>query len=203
MKRLAIITALILAATILAAGRIALPVQSDVETISGTVARADTRMPLPHVQLELLRESDKRLPTGHEKACRPDSQSGPSDRRRLATTDENGKFEFENVAAGRYYLFAEHEGFLTAAYGQRGHFPIPQVLEVASHADRTLLVSDSGRVDATVFRDSIGGTEDQVVGVRCVDPDGAAVAIVHRPPRLAAIHGAIKPPAGGRIDQVG
>src|SRR5262249_32079752 len=44
------------------------------------------------------------------------------------------------VAAGRYYLFAEHEGFLKAAYGQVGRFPIGQILEVGA-PDRVLVAS--------------------------------------------------------------
>ena len=55
-------------------------------------------------------------------SCRPTPQP-PADpstpENRLATTDGNGRFEFENVRAGRYTLNAQKAGYVNLSFGQQ------------------------------------------------------------------------------------
>jgi hypothetical protein len=119
------------------------PQQIGTETISGTVTRADTKAPLPNTRIELVREDYKRVPTGHEKVCKPEPDSEISDARRFVTSDANGTFRITNIVPGRYYLLAQREGFLTAAYGQRGRYPLGTVLSIGLPDELSLLPSVS------------------------------------------------------------
>jgi protocatechuate 3,4-dioxygenase beta subunit len=111
------------------------PQQPGTEKIGGTVTRADTTMPLPHARLELVREEYVRRPTGYEKVCKPQPETEVTDERLVVTADVSGKFTFENIVPGRYYLIAEHDGFLRTAYGQRGLHPIGTVLTIGPQAE--------------------------------------------------------------------
>jgi protocatechuate 3,4-dioxygenase beta subunit len=105
------------------------------DSIRGTVVRADTRSPLPRVRLELVPEEYAKRPTGYEKVCKPSPDIEPSRLRRVAMTDDNGRFTFMDIPSGRYLLSAEHEGYLRAEWGQRGKFPIGTVLAIGPQAD--------------------------------------------------------------------
>src|SRR5262245_7367514 len=99
------------------------PQQEPTESISGTVTQLDTHAPLAQARVELVRESYIRLPTGHEKPCKPGTDTETTYARRVVTSDVNGRFTFTGVVPGKYYLFAQHEGFLKQAWGQQGRFP--------------------------------------------------------------------------------
>ena len=118
------------------------PQQSGTERISGTVMRGDTQTPLPYTRLELIREDYARRSTGYEKACRPQLDNEVMDQRRFVTADANGKFTFENIVPSRYYLMAEHEGFLRTAYGQRGRFPLGTVLTIGPQPEAVPMASE-------------------------------------------------------------
>jgi protocatechuate 3,4-dioxygenase beta subunit len=105
------------------------------DSIRGTVVRADTRSPLPRVRLELVPEEYAKRPTGYEKVCKPSADIEPVRLRRLAMTDDNGRFTFLEIPPGRYLLAAEHEGYLRAEWGQRGKFPIGTVLAIGPQDD--------------------------------------------------------------------
>jgi hypothetical protein len=114
------------------------------ETLSGIVTRDDTKAALPFVRVKLELVDNVRLPTGHEKVCKPDrDRELSSEARRFAMTDVSGKFTFANVVAGRYYLTAEHEGYLTGAYGQKSGSPFGAVLEVGPQRDLVYVATDS------------------------------------------------------------
>jgi hypothetical protein len=143
MRRLTLTIASILAATLVAAGLQTAPPQEGTETIGGTVKRSDTGTVLQGVRLELVRADYQRLSTGYEKPCKPEPKSEPSESRRFAATDDKGKFTFAGIVPGEYYLYAEHEGFLKFAYGQRGVFPIPTVLRIGVPEDMEVAFSGS------------------------------------------------------------
>lgn len=105
------------------------------ESIAGTVTRADTRAPLPQTRIELTREDYARVPTGHERVCKPEPDTEVTEKRRFVVTDANGRFTIADVPAGRYYLSAQHEGFLRFEYGQRGNYPIGTVIRIDPEGD--------------------------------------------------------------------
>ena len=118
------------------------PQQAPSETIAGTVIRKDTRTPLAYTRVELVRENYARRPTGFEKPCKPRPDAEITDSRRFVTSDSLGRFTFDNIVPGRYYLIAEREGFLRTAYGQRGRFPIGTVLTIGPQPDAVLVASE-------------------------------------------------------------
>jgi protocatechuate 3,4-dioxygenase beta subunit len=119
------------------------PQQQGTEKISGTVTRSDTALPVPHARLELVREDYARRPTGYEKVCKPEPETEVTGRKRFVMSDSAGKFTFDNIIPGRYYLIAEHEGFLATEYGQRGRFPIGTVLTIGPQPEVVMTVSAS------------------------------------------------------------
>jgi hypothetical protein len=130
MRRLTLAIGSILAATFVAMGLQTAPPQEGTETIGGTVTRADTGTVLQGVRLELVPADYQRLSTGYEKPCKPEPKSESSENRHFAATDYKGKFTFTSIVPGEYHLYAENEGFLKFAYGQRGGFPIPATLKI-------------------------------------------------------------------------
>ena len=139
--RSGIAAALVLTTSILALARQVAPPQP-LEKISGTVIRADTRTPLANARIELISDDYVRLPTGHEKVCKPESDSQFSGDRRFANTDVNGKFTFTEIIPGRYYLSADHEGYLRANYGQRGIFSPGTLLRIGPQ-DEVVLAGEN------------------------------------------------------------
>jgi len=119
------------------------PQQPPTETIAGVVIRADTRSPLPNTRLELVREDHERRPTGYEKPCKPQPDTEITNSRRFVVSDSIGKFRFDNIVPGRYYLIAQREGFLRTEYGQRGRFPIGTVLTIGPQPEVVLVPSES------------------------------------------------------------
>ena len=67
--------------------------------LKGVVVAADTGAPIRRAQV---------------RATAPDSQDN-----RMATTDEQGRFELRELAGGRYTVTASKGGFVTLQYGQR------------------------------------------------------------------------------------
>lgn len=150
------------------------------ETISGTVTRDDIKAALPYTRVKLELVDEVRLPTGHEKVCKPERDTELSDARRYAMTDQSGKFTFANVVAGRYYLTAEHEGYLRGAYGQRTGAPFGAVLEIGPQRDVVLVASETDTpgiavtdlivVPATTAAPPRGGLGSQQQGVSAGAP---------------------------------
>jgi hypothetical protein len=90
------------------------------EIVAGTVTRAETLRPFARVRVELRREDYGTRLNTQESSCAPLRNLDDPDRRRFVLTDTLGRFAFENVMPGRYYVVAEHEGYLRAEFGQRG-----------------------------------------------------------------------------------
>jgi protocatechuate 3,4-dioxygenase beta subunit len=81
------------------------PNPADLCTIQGVVVKAGTGEPLHKATVEA-------LPTGN-RIGKDDPQGGS------AETDVMGRFEMKGLAPGRYYLSAQHNGFVRQQYGQR------------------------------------------------------------------------------------
>jgi Carboxypeptidase regulatory-like domain len=109
------------------------------ERIAGTVMQGETQRPFPRVRVELRREDYGRQLSGGEKPCNPSRDIDDPKLHRYAMTDTNGHFTFQNVVPGRYYLLAEHEGYLRTEYGRRdGLFPRGMILEIGPQDDTLL-----------------------------------------------------------------
>jgi hypothetical protein len=135
----------ILATVLLTLARPQLPPQQQtLETIGGIVVSSNTNQPLPQTRVELTREDYARRATGFEKPCKPQPDAELTTARHFVSTDTNGKFKFDSVVPGRYYLTAEREGYLKAEYGQKGAFSVGTVLTIGPQP-----------VDAPVSPDSV------------------------------------------------
>jgi hypothetical protein len=114
--------------------------------IRGRVVAADTGLPLRRAQLTL------GVPTGP-----PGSQP-------TVSTDEEGRFEFTELPAGRHILSASKTGYLTLSYGQRRPLETPRPLEVADGQvlDRIDFRLPKGGVIVARITDDVG---DPLAGV--------------------------------------
>jgi hypothetical protein len=121
------------------------PTQPALETISGSVVSSNTAQALPQTRVELVREDYARRPTGYEKACKPQPDSELTTGRRFVSTDVAGRFTFDNIVPGRYYLIAEREGYLKTEYGQQGWFPIGTVLAIGIQTEPVARNPDSAQ----------------------------------------------------------
>jgi len=117
------------------------------EIVAGTVMHGDTTRPFSHVRLELRREDYGKWLSGREKTCNPARDVDDPRLRRLTVTDEVGRFVFRDVVPGRYYVVAEHEGYLRAPYSRQGRSPRGTVLEVGPQVDAAI----AGSTQATAL----------------------------------------------------
>ena len=81
------------------------PNPADLCTIQGVVIKAGTGEPLHKATVDA-------WPAGNRTG--KDEPQGGS-----AETDAMGRFEIKGLAPGRYYLSAQHNGFVSQPYGQR------------------------------------------------------------------------------------
>src|SRR5688572_4943134 len=109
------------------------------EVVAGTVMQGETQRPLAYVRVELRREEYGKWLSGREKPCNPVPDLEDPTLHQYASTDVNGRFAFQNVPPGRYYLAAEHEGYLRAEYGARPSSPRGVVLEIGEQNDALLV----------------------------------------------------------------
>jgi len=77
-------------------------------SISGTVTRADTHLPLKNAQVAIMGRGES-IPEAADTGDEPESFQGYQS---STTTDEKGHFEFADLAAGTYYLRAAHTGMV-------------------------------------------------------------------------------------------
>jgi len=117
------------------------------EIVAGTVMHGDTTRPFSHVRVELRREDYGKWLSGREKTCNPARDMDDPRLRRLTVTDEVGRFVFRDVVPGRYYVVAEHEGYLRAPYSRQGRSPRGTVLEVGPQVDAAI----AGSTQATAL----------------------------------------------------
>src|SRR6185503_1519465 len=85
--------------------------------IRGRVLAVDTNAPLRRAQVTLL--------------------AGQLGVRRFTTTDADGRYEFADVAEGRYTVTAGKGGYVTLQYGQRRAFEPGRQVSVADGQDLT------------------------------------------------------------------
>ena len=84
------------------------PTGTKATSISGTVTRADTHLPLKNVQVTIMGRGEgtsDAADAGDEVESSPGYQSSTN-------TDEKGHFEFADLAPGAYYLRAAHTGMV-------------------------------------------------------------------------------------------
>jgi protocatechuate 3,4-dioxygenase beta subunit len=84
------------------------PTATKATSISGTVTRADTHLPLKNVQVTIMGRGEgtsDAADAGDEVESSPGYQSSTN-------TDEKGHFEFADLAPGTYYLRAAHTGMV-------------------------------------------------------------------------------------------
>ena len=111
-------------------------------TISGSVVRATTGEPVVRATLTLTRVR------GPNAGPRGGGPQGPQAQAQLqqqlqsttATTDDQGKFQFTDVEAGTYRLFAARNGFSRQEYGQRSVNRPGTVMNVATGQQLTDVV---------------------------------------------------------------
>ena len=116
-------------------------------SLEGRVLRAGSGEPLNKVQLNLF------------------PQGGRDARPRFSTTDDTGRFSFQDVAPGRYQLSATRNGYVRQEYGQRG----------SSRTGTALILERGQSLRDIVFRLIPHG----VIAGRVVDADGEPVSDVH------------------------
>jgi protocatechuate 3,4-dioxygenase beta subunit len=106
--------------------------------IRGRVLAADTNAPLRRAQVTLL--------------------AGQLGVRRMTTTDGEGRYEFGEVAEGRYTISAGKGGYVTLQYGQRRAFEPGRQVAVAEGQDLTQvdIVLPRGSVIAGRITDEFG-----------------------------------------------
>ena len=136
----ALLTFLLLLTLVQGRGQPGVPAEGvGTERVSGTVIQGETQRPFPGVRVELRREDYGEWLTGREKPCNPVRDISDPKLHHYAATNAEGRFTFQNVVPGRYYLIAEHEGYLRAEYGQRdGIFPRGMLLEIGPQEDAVL-----------------------------------------------------------------
>ncbi|HZM96896.1 MAG TPA: carboxypeptidase regulatory-like domain-containing protein [Vicinamibacterales bacterium] len=116
--------------------------QSGTASLRGRVVSAQTGMPLRRAQVTIIA---------------PESQM-----RRVATTDGEGRYEFRELAAGRFQVSAIKAGYVTLQYGQRRPF----------EAGTPVTVADGEMVERIDFSLPTGS----VIVVRVTDDFGEPVA---------------------------
>jgi len=131
------------------------------EIVAGTVMHGDTTRPFSHVRVELRREDYGKWLSGREKTCNPARDVDDPRLRRLTVTDEVGRFVFRDVVAGRYYVVAEHEGYLRAPYSRQERSPRGTVLEVGPQVDAAIAGSTQATALGGVFASSATQTTRQ------------------------------------------
>jgi Carboxypeptidase regulatory-like domain len=99
--------------------------------ISGSVVRATTGEPVVRATITLTRvvgPANPLAPGGQNAGARGGGPQGPQGQQAqvqqqsfnmTATTDDQGKFQFKDVDAGSYRMFAARNGFARLEYGQR------------------------------------------------------------------------------------
>jgi hypothetical protein len=105
------------------------PAPQQTASIQGRVVASDTQSALPRVSIELRRDGS------------PDAPS-------VATTTEDGRFSFANLAPGQYRMTATRGGYVPGEYGQRkpGGAGLPLVVAAGQQlrdAQLTLTLSAS------------------------------------------------------------
>jgi hypothetical protein len=83
-------------------------VQTKAASISGTVTRSDTHLPLKNVQVNIAGRGEG----SSDAADAGDEIESAQGYQSSTNTDEKGPFEFADVAPGTYYLRAAHTGMV-------------------------------------------------------------------------------------------
>src|SRR5215475_7835636 len=113
-------------------------------TVEGQVVNAKTGAPLKKatVRLNMMMPPGGRGPAPMPGANGPAGMPMQAPVMRTAESDDQGRFWFAGLDAGKYRLAAERQGFLRQAYGQRKF----------SGSGTPLLVGDGQNVKGLVFK---------------------------------------------------
>ena len=131
-------------------GTLALLIASSASTVSGQQATATLpqrdQLPVPLTGTGVVRGrvigSDTNAPLRRVQV-RLQPMTAENGEPHLATTDDNGRYEFTQLSAGRYGLKASKGGYVDVEYGQRRPFEKGRPIDIA---DRQVLE----RVDMTL-----------------------------------------------------
>jgi hypothetical protein len=133
-------------------------VQTKTATISGTVTRADTHLPLKNAQVIVMGRAEGT----------PDSadgdESGSQTYQSSASTDEKGHFEFADLAPGIYYVRAAHTGMV-----MKGAEPLNSVLvklQAGQPQNLTVIMLPGGAITGRILNEE--GEPMQNVSVAAV-----------------------------------
>ncbi|HEY2114153.1 MAG TPA: carboxypeptidase-like regulatory domain-containing protein, partial [Candidatus Angelobacter sp.] len=111
-------------------------------SISGTILRADTQLPLKNAQVALVANTS---------ASSDSEVESSSDRQITAKTDEKGRFEITGLAPGTYYIQASHAGM-----SMKGHalqFGVPVTLEAGKSQTLTLTMLPTGVISGQILNE--------------------------------------------------
>jgi hypothetical protein len=160
---------LLMALIALVAG-IGLPTQQPQASIEGVVIKLGTGEPLANASVQLSREDA-------QAEARSNFPRPREDFHRMAKSDRNGRFSFENVATGNYRLIATYEGgYVPAEYGQRSPTEPGINFEIAAGQKMTgveLAMSPTGSISGRIYgrnEEPLGNA--QVMAMRQVYKNG-------------------------------
>lgn len=129
-------------------------------SIEGRVVASQTQSPLPRVSVELRRD-------------------GSTDAPQVASTTDDGRFAFANLAPGQYRMTATRSGYVPGEYGQRkpGGTGLPIVVAAEQqlrdiHMALTMSASISGRI---LFRTGKPVVNAEVMAMKASFQDGRRV----------------------------
>jgi protocatechuate 3,4-dioxygenase beta subunit len=113
-------------------------------SISGTVTRADTHLPLKNVQVTIMGRSEGSSDVDDEIESAQGYQSS-------IHTDEKGHFEFADVAPGTYYLRAAHTGMVMKG-SQPGNAQLIK-LQAGQSQNLSLIMLPGGAITGRVLNE--------------------------------------------------
>jgi len=118
--------------------------KSKTATISGTVTRADTHLPLKSVQVIVMGRPESAAESDGDDAGTQAYQS-------TANTDEKGHFEFAELAPGIYYVRATHTGMVLKGGEQFNGILVN--LQAGEPQNLTLIMLPSGAITGRVLNE--------------------------------------------------
>jgi len=116
-------------------------------SISGTVTRADTHLPLKNVQVTIMGRSEG----SSDVADAGDELESAQGYQSSVNTDEKGHFEFADVAPGTYYLRAAHTGMVMKG-SQPGNAQLIR-LQAGQSQNLSLIMLPGGAITGRVFNE--------------------------------------------------
>lgn len=122
-------------------------------SISGTVLRADTRAPLPNVQVIAIDSSSQAQGTDSDDDAQPSRQLG-------TISDAKGNFTFEHLQPGVYRLLASHAGMML----RQGSSSLGIIVQLQGESQKlVLLMLQSGAIAGRILNEQGEPMQDVTV----------------------------------------